>query len=51
MGAKRQRKEKTCKNGTKGNPCTSVRTGETNDPPSWVAQFAYGRLRGEETNV
>ena len=38
--AKRQRKEKACKNGTKGNPWTRVRTAETNDPPPWLAQFA-----------
>ena len=38
--AKRQRKEKACKNGAKGNLCTRVRTGEANDPPSWLAQFA-----------
>jgi hypothetical protein len=32
--AKRQRKEETCENGTKGNPRTGVRTsGETNSPP------------------
>ena len=32
--AKRQRKEKACKNGTKENPRTRVRTsGETNSPP------------------
>ena len=50
--AKRQRKEKTRENGTKWNPWTEVRTSaETNSPPSWLAQFAYGRLRGEEANV
>ena len=38
---KRQRKGKACKSGTKENPQTSVRTsGETNMPPSWLAQFA-----------
>ena len=48
--AKRQRKRKACKNGTKENPWTGVRTsGETNTPPSWLAQFAQGRLSGEET--
>ena len=32
--AKRKRKEKACKNGTKENPRTRVRTsGETNSPP------------------
>ena len=35
--AKRQRKEKACKKGTK-NPGTRVRTsGETNTPASWPA--------------
>ena len=38
---KRQRKGKARKNGTKENPQTSVRSsGETNTPPSWLAQFA-----------
>ena len=37
----RQRKEKACKNGTKENPQTRVRSsGETNTLPSWLAQFA-----------
>ena len=50
MVAKRQRKGKACKNGTKENPQTSVRTsGETNMPPSWLAQFVQGRISGEET--
>jgi len=39
--AERQRKRKACENGTKENPWTEVRTlGETNMPPSWLAQFA-----------
>ena len=47
--AKRQRKGKAHENGTKGNPWTRVRTsGETNKPPSWIAQCASGMLRGEE---
>ena len=47
--AKRQRKEKVHKSGTEGNPWTGVRTsGETNTPPSWLVQFAQGRLCGEE---
>ena len=48
--AKRQRKGKACENGAKENPQIGVRTsGETNTPPSWLAQFAQGRLSGEET--
>ena len=48
--AKRQRKRKTCENGTKEDMWTGVRTsGETNTPLSWLAQFAQGRLIGEET--
>ena len=44
--AKRQRNGKAHKNGTKENPWTRVRTsGETNTAPSWLAQFAYGRLK------
>ena len=43
--AKRQRKGKAHKNGTKENLRTRVRTsGETK--PSWLAQFTWGRLRG-----
>ena len=39
--AKRQRKGKACENGAKENPQIGVRTsGETNTPPSWLAQFA-----------
>ena len=39
--AKRQRKGKARKNGTKGHPWTRGRTsGETNTLPSWLAQFA-----------
>lgn len=39
--AKRQRKEKVRESGTEGNLWTGVRTsGETNTPPSWLAQFA-----------
>ena len=39
--AERQTKRKACENGTKENPWTEVRTlGETNMPPSWLAQFA-----------
>jgi len=39
--AKRQRKRKTCENGTKEDMWTGVRTsGETNTPLSWLAQFA-----------
>ena len=39
--AKRQRKVKAWKNGTKENLRTRVRTlGETNTCPSWLAQFA-----------
>ena len=38
--AKRQRKGKASENGTIENPWTRVRTsGETNTPPSWLAQF------------
>ena len=34
----------------KENPCIGVKTsGETNTPPSWLAQFAQVRLGGEET--
>ena len=50
--AKRQRREKACENGAKANPWTGVRTsGETNTSPSWLAQFAYGRLKMGETNI
>ena len=39
--AKRQRKGKACKNGTKEYLQTGERTsGERNRPPSWLAQFA-----------
>ena len=39
--AKRQKKGKACKNGTKENSWMGVRTsGETNMPISWPAQFA-----------
>ena len=49
--AKRQRREKACENGAKANPWTGVRTsGETKTAPSWLAQFAEGRLSGEKTN-
>ena len=49
--ARRQRKGKACENRTKENPWTGVRTsGETNTPPSWLDQFAQGRLSREETN-
>ena len=45
MMAKRQIKGKAHKNGTKENLWTGVRiSGETNTPPSWLAQFALGRL-------
>ena len=48
--AKRQGKGKSCENGTKENPWTRVRnSGETNTSPSWLAQFAKGRLSREET--
>ena len=48
--AKRQSKGKACENGTKENLRTGVRTsGKTNTPPSWLDQFAKGRLSGEET--
>ena len=34
----------------KENPCIGVKSsGETHTPPSWLAQFAQVRLRGEET--
>jgi len=48
-----QRRRKACKNEAKENPWTGVRiSGETNTPPSWLAQFVQGRLRaGEETNI
>lgn len=47
--AKTQRKGKSPENGTKENPRTGVRTsGEINTPAYWLAQFAQGRLRGEE---
>ena len=50
--AKRQRKRKALEHGTKENPWTGVRTsGETNTPFSWLAQSAWGRLRGEETKL
>ena len=50
--AKRQRKGKACENGAKENPQIGVRTsGETNTPPSWLAQFAEGRLKVGETNI
>ena len=50
--AKRQRRKKSCENGAKENPWTGVRTsGETNTPPSWLAQFAEGRLKVGETNI
>ena len=47
--AKRQRKGKSPENGTKESPRTGVRTsGEINTPAYWLAQFAQGRLMGEE---
>ena len=50
--AKRQRKRKAQENGTKENPRTEVRTsGEANTPPSWLAQFAQGKLSREETKL
>ena len=50
--AKRQRRKKACENGAKENPWTGVRTsGETNTLPSWLAQFAAGRLKVGETNI
>ena len=54
--AKRQRNGKACENRTKNkqtkNPLTRVRTsGETNTPPSWPAQFAKGRLKGERRQM
>ena len=49
-GSGQKTKEKAHENGTKENPRTRVRTsGKTNMPPSWLAQFAQGRLREEET--
>ena len=51
MVAKRQRKVKAWENGTKENLRTRVRpSGDTNTRPSWLAQFAQGRLSREETN-
>ena len=49
---KQQRlKDKERKSSQKENLQTGMRTsGETNTPPSWLAQFAQGRLSGEETN-
>ena len=48
--AKRQRKGKSSENGTKESPWTRVRnSGETNTSPSWLAQFAQGELKREET--
>ena len=48
--AKKQRKGKACKNGTKENLWTGGRrSGETNSPLSWLVQFAQGRLSGKET--
>ena len=39
--SKRQRKGKACKNGSKENPWTGVRTsGKKNIPISWLAQFS-----------
>ena len=50
--AKRQRKRKARKNGTKENPRTGVRTsGETNMPPSWPVQFAKGRLKAGKRQI
>ena len=47
--AKRQRKKPT-KMEQKENPWTGVKSlRETNTPPSWLAQFAQGRLSREET--
>ena len=46
--AKRQRKGKAYINEAKENLWAGVRTsGETCTPPSWLAQFASGRLSGE----
>ena len=48
--AKRQRKGKGHENGAKENLQTGMRNSdETNTPLSWLAQFAQGRLIGEET--
>ena len=45
--AKRQRKGKACKNRTKENPWTRVRTsGETNTPPSWLVITCIGQAQG-----
>ena len=45
--AKRQKKEKAHKNGTKKNPWIRMRTsGEANTPHFWLAKFAWGRLMG-----
>ena len=45
--AKRQRKGKAYRNEAKENMWAGVRTsGETCTPPSWLAQFATGRLKG-----
>ena len=47
--AKRQRQRKARENGMKDNLWTGVRiSGETNMPPSWLAQFMQGRLNGED---
>ena len=48
-GAKRQRKEKACKNVTKENPRTRVRTsGETNSLPGYPNLH---RARGRDKNL
>ena len=47
----KDKRKNACENRTKENRWTGVRTsGETKTAPSWLAQFAEGRLSGEKTN-